>query len=251
MPRKIKTKLTVYPWFSTGKAADPGVTLLLRKGCDLLYQGLILEGISGTGKSAVLESLLAHSHIQNFPALSRLVLTEHHTQRVLEILEQQETLDSTHHISLLEDLLCFIERMQSRTSARGWNESGLQPYDLFFLMERFHLTHVFRFPDMNWNKVAHIDQRMRKIGAVLCLLTVDADILEERLFSRQNTCWLNYLKRYGETPDDVVNTFMQRQTLAVQLAEQSCLPLIQLNSSHMSIAELTDALVRFLLPAAG
>jgi hypothetical protein len=225
--------------------------LLLWKGCDLLYQGLILEGISGTGKSAVLESLLAHPHMQHLPALSRLVLTEHHTQRVLEILEQQEILDSTHHISLLEDLVSFIENMQSRTSARGWNESGLQPYDLFFLIERFHLTHVFRFPYMNWHQVAHIDQRMRKIGAVLGLLTVDADILEERLFSRQNACWFNYLKGYGETPDAVVNTFMQRQTLAIQLAEQSCLPLIQLNTSHMSIAELTDTLVRCLFPDAG
>jgi thymidylate kinase len=216
-----------------------------------LYQGLILEGISGTGKSAVLESLLAHPHMQQLPALSRLVLTEHHTQRVLEILEQQEVLDSTHHISLLEDLVSFIERMQSRTSSRGWNEPGLQSYDLFFLMERFHLTHVFRFPDMNWNQVAHIDQRMRKIGAVLCLLTVDADILEERLFSRENTCWLRYLKRYGETPDAVVNAFMQRQTLAIRLAEQSSLPSIQLNTSHLSIAELTEALVRCLFPVAG
>jgi hypothetical protein len=100
---------------------------------------------------------------------------------------------------------------------------------------------------MNWNQVADIDQRMRNIGAVLCLLTVDADILEERLFSRQNACWLNYLTRYGDTPDAVVNTFMQRQTLAVQLAEQSCLPLLKLNTSQMSIAELTNTLVRFLL----
>ena len=55
-------------------------------------QGLILEGISGTGKSSVLRALLRHDFFVQKPFFSSLVLSEHHTQRVLEAIEKERAI---------------------------------------------------------------------------------------------------------------------------------------------------------------
>lgn len=206
-----------------------------------MYQGLIIEGISGTGKTAVLESLMNHPYIKNIPAMSRMVLTEHHTQRTLELLEQRGLLEPSHHLSLMNDVITFIESLHQRTVSREWDHLDFQEQDFLFFLERFHLTHVFRFPHMSWDHVADIDHRLKQLGTILCLLTVSAETLEKRLFSRRNECWLNYLKRYGNTKTAVVDSFMNTQQIAVNLGELSNLPLIRLDTTDLSADDVADA----------
>ncbi|MEN1758993.1 hypothetical protein [Anoxynatronum sibiricum] len=215
-----------------------------------MYQGIILEGISGSGKTEVLQALLHHPLLNTLSAASRLILTEHHTQRVLELQEQRRRLQPEDHIALLEELTSFIEGCAARTLGRGWNENQLASHDLFFLLERFHLTHVFRFPHMKWDHVKEVDQRLKPLGTILCLLTVDAETLEKRLFSRQHTCWLQYLKQYGDTPAAIVDTFMKRQEEARRLSQSSCLPILEINTSSKTASTVAQQIITTLsLPA--
>ncbi|SMP44126.1 hypothetical protein [Anoxynatronum buryatiense] len=211
-----------------------------------MYQGIILEGISGSGKTEVLQALLQHPSLATLSAASRLILTEHHTQRVLELQEQQGTLQPEDHIALLEGLTAFIEGCATRTLDRGWHEHQLASHDLFFLLERFHLTHVFRFPHMQWEHVKEIDRRLKPLGTTLCLLTVDAETLEKRLFSRQDTCWLQYLKQYGDTPAAIVDSFMKRQAEARRLSQSSCLPVLEINTSEATASTVSQQIISTL-----
>lgn len=208
-----------------------------------MYNGIVLEGISGTGKTSVFDGLTKHYRWLGLPVKSRLTLSEHHTQRVLELQEKAGTLMPQHHIQLLDELTTFIESLQQRTRNRGWGTPSAEEHDLVYLLERFHLTHVFRFHYMHWDQVKHIDDRLCRLGATLCLLTVNAQTLEERLFSRQNQCWLNYLAQYGNGPAEIVDTLRKRQELAVELASRSSLPKIIIDTSHTSIDQVVDTLI--------
>ncbi len=214
-----------------------------------MYQGLILEGISGTGKTSVFEALATHRSMQLVPAKSRLLLSEHHTQRILELEEQKGLLTPQHHLELMNQLVTFVEILSNRTSHRGWYSDRVQEQDLFYLFERFHLTHVFRFAHMNWSQVANIDHRLSTLGAVICLLTVNAENLEKRLFSRKHECWLNYLKQYGNTPAEIVDTLMRRQQLALELAKRSSLPTLVIDTSDNSIDQVTELIAHECLPS--
>jgi hypothetical protein len=225
-----------------------GVLKFNRKEAFRLFQGLIIEGISGSGKTSVMEKMLVHPCMQQSAALSRIILTEHHTQRVLELKEQQGLLQTSDHIDLLDGITTFLEGMHQKIVSRDWSSPILDDAGLFFVLERFHLTHVFRFPYMQWHHVESIDRRLLHLGAQHCLLTVNAAVLEERIFTRASDCWLNYLKRYGNTPSEIIDTYMQRQQQAIELSHKSCLPLIQLDTSALIIEEIVDALFQQLFP---
>lgn len=203
-------------------------------------RGLIIEGISGSGKSSVLQALLQYSQGKENLPQSRLVLTEYHTQRVLERKEQEGSLGPGDHLALLEELVAFLEGLEQRRQGRGWTQGVLAEADFFFILERFHLTHVFRFPYMSWEMVQPLDQRLKGLNATLILLTVRAEVLEKRLFSRRHTCWLNYLQRYGSTPAAIVDAFLERQELARDLAARSSLPVITIDTSDRSPTETAE-----------
>ncbi|HHY36060.1 MAG TPA: hypothetical protein GX518_00025 [Firmicutes bacterium] len=212
-----------------------------------MARGLIIEGISGSGKTAVLNALLHLQQGQEDRPPSQLVLTEYHTQRVLERKEQEGTLKPGDHLALLEELVAFLEGLELRRRERGWPREIPAEADFSFLLERFHLTHVFRFPYMTWEMVRPLDRRLKKLNATLVLLTVQAEVLEKRLFSRRHPCWLKYLHRYGSTPAAIVGAFLERQKLAVELAARSLLPVIAVDTSDKTPAETAGIIQARLL----
>ncbi len=55
--------------------------------------GLIVEGISGTGKTALFRALLSSDRFIHKPFLSTVALSEYQTQRVLERRERETGLE--------------------------------------------------------------------------------------------------------------------------------------------------------------
>ena len=240
---KNKNNIATTPLDSSLPREEPGGLSACLKGRSSVYNGLIIEGISGTGKSELLHDLVDHPRFTSLPTHSRLILSEYHTQRVLELKENQHRLTIQDHLDLLDQHVTTVEKLQKNTLARGWNMPELDESDLFFIFERFHLTHVFRFPYMKWHHVASIDERLSHLGAKLCILTVEADILEERLFLRKNQCWLQYLSQYGNTPGEIVAFLMNRQRILLELIQKTCLPVLQMDTSHQSIESLSETVL--------
>ena len=76
--------------------------------------GLILEGIAGSGKSSVLRALTTHEVWTRKPHLSSIVLSEHQTQRALEAKERREGLQIEDHLDLLAEIVGMLEQFSRR-----------------------------------------------------------------------------------------------------------------------------------------
>ncbi len=207
--------------------------------------GLILEGISGSGKTSVLKRLLAHDAWITKPFTSSLVLSEHHTQRVLEAKERNEGLHVNDHLMLLANILDFVEQIHKHAGQMDWAERQKHNHKLPYLLERFHFTHVYHYPYMTWNKVDTIEHRLLNLNAKVCVLTIDKVAIEQRIFGDRNKQWASYLQRYGSTKKRIINHFTTQQQQLFRLCELTRLPILVIDTSTQTINEIVEKILTF------
>ena len=208
---------------------------------DCNLSGIILEGISGTGKSTVLRAMLNNKRWVNKSCLSAIVLSEHHTQRVLENKEKAGNLDKSDNIELLSRIVGQLEFLKNNADQMDWLTRGRSNQIIPFILERFHLTHVYHYPNVEWEDVAEIDARLQKLGARVCLLIIDDKDIENRIVGdRQKNEWQQYLARYGKAIPEIVGHFIEKQNYLVELARQSSLAVETINTSKLSPDEIAE-----------
>lgn len=201
--------------------------------------GLILEGVSGSGKSTVLEATLRSESYLDRGYLSSVVLSEHHTQRVLEAKERSEGLNVEDNVALLRQHLDVVHTMHSRLQRMQWGALGKLRHRACYAMERFHLTHVCHYEHMRWEYVKDIDEALSEIGCKLCLLRVDDGEIEERVVSlRRNQEWRAYLGSRGPTGDHLVDYYVTQQEQLLDLCEASSMPCTTINTSRKEVDEV-------------
>ncbi|MEW6711039.1 MAG: hypothetical protein AB1403_14525, partial [Candidatus Riflebacteria bacterium] len=98
--------------------------------------GLLLEGISGSGKTAVLSEVLGSERFLRRPFMSSLVLTEHQTQRVLERKEREEGLSIADNLNLLNQHLTYIEQGNEGLERMQWCNPSSKAMKMPFILER-------------------------------------------------------------------------------------------------------------------
>lgn len=202
--------------------------------------GLIIEGISGTGKTTILKSILKNERYNSRKVLSTIVYTEHQTQRILEKKEKEKSLTLDDSILLLTDITTHLKKLNNRLIERNWEGISSEESGISYILERFHFTHVCHYPHMNWRDVKPIDLDLSCLGGKLCILTVSEDILSKRLFDRNNTCWINYLKKFGNTKEEIISYFINQQNQYIKLCKISNLPYIIIDTSNKSKESIVD-----------
>ena len=100
---------------------------------DWNVSGLILEGICGTGKSALLHAILQSERFVRKPYLSAVVLSEHQTQRVLERKEREEGLTVADNLALLDRHVSYIESIYEQLEQMPWRRNGRTQMDTLVL----------------------------------------------------------------------------------------------------------------------
>jgi ABC-type glutathione transport system ATPase component len=112
--------------------------------------GLILEGVSGSGKTTILQALLRSGRYLERGHLSSLVLTEHHTQRVLEPKQRREGLSVKDNVGLLRRHVETIGALEAHLRRTDWTARARTRHRVSYVLERFHLTHVCHYPHVAW-----------------------------------------------------------------------------------------------------
>jgi hypothetical protein len=147
----------------------------------MLFRGVILEGVAAAGKSSLLRALLAHPAFVARPGGSCVVLTEHHTQRVLEARGPRAGLRVEDHVALLRQHADYLMGLHQRLGAmERWARERLPNPRLVAVLERFHLSHLLNYQHLAWADVVGIDEQLAAIGFHLCLVTASAPELERR-----------------------------------------------------------------------
>jgi hypothetical protein len=198
--------------------------------------GLIIEGICCTGKTTLVHALTRSAPFvqKNYP--SSVVLSEHHTQRVLERKESREGLTPNDHLELLEFYVQFFEKVQERSNQTDWNARNRTNHRLPFLLERFHLTHVYHY-GLAWNHVQCIDERLTKINCKLCLLEINETDMERRIILERDEGWRKYVHQFGRSNLEIVDYYKRQQDLLLSLLQRTKLEWMRINTSETTVEE--------------
>ncbi|KAA5597306.1 hypothetical protein [Blastochloris sulfoviridis] len=168
--------------------------------------GFIIEGVTGVGKSIVfkrMQALIGERH----PANTKLLLSEHYTERVLEHAKEAGTLTEEQVAKHLVDLMAVPAMLKSmlegsKFRGRAGNASPI------VLMERFLLSHVANMRMLGlgqWQRnhdfVARLYAQADDCQIVRIVLRCRDEELPARVLStrrHRNTHWSSHLDSLGD-----------------------------------------------------
>ncbi|WP_408954922.1 hypothetical protein [Natroniella sp. ANB-PHB2] len=207
-------------------------------------KGIVIEGVPATGKTTIIEHLLRNEQVLERDFMPLLVYGEDLTQRVLEAKHNQGQITKEDNLNLLNDILTPLERYQKYYHQRGW-QGAEQEHCYAFLLERFHLTHATYFDHLNWGELIQIDDRLADLKTKLVLLTMNKEVMVERIVVSRGSRWRSYISRFGSTVEEIVEHYYQRQQRKLKLAQQSNLVSLVLNTSAKNWEELAQQVLKF------
>ncbi len=212
---------------------------------DFTISGMILEGISGSGKSTALQNILLHPTYCKKPYLTSLIFSEHHTQRILEKKDHLGTLCPQDHLDLLQNLISPLKTLHQGLTLRKWDNMAHDDHKITYIFERFHLTHVTHYTSITWDLMKETDTTLAELGAKLCICVVDENTLNARLFSRTTPCWRRYLSTFGDTDTKILDHFLLQQAQLITLSKSSSLSTLILDTSNKNPTEVAEEILSF------
>ncbi|MGD9200453.1 MAG: hypothetical protein PVI26_02725 [Chitinispirillia bacterium] len=114
-----------------------------------------------------------------------------------------------------------------------------------YILERFHLTHVYHYTHMDWSDIEEIDRRLTNLNCKLILLTIDDSELEDRIISSRDSAWRDYLSRYGETDDEILEYYAEQQKLLRSLCDRSEMDTLVVNTTEAGIEDTLHQAITF------
>ncbi len=210
-----------------------------------MLKGLVLEGVCASGKSKVVSQILGSDRLGSLPQKSLICLTEHHTQRVIEQLEDTGTITTEDNVELLRGICEWIEQRTRFEELRTWDVRGKTQHRIAFLFERFHLTHCVHYPHVQWADMVPIDEVLSRLGTRLVLLTASADTLWDRLERRSDHGWKKYMRRIGQDRAEVIEHYVSQQEEMKMLVSRSCLSSLVLSNDEESPDSVANKVIDF------
>ena len=187
-------------------------------------RGIIIEGILASGKSSVLRHV--HKRLQDeMPHSTKLFISEHYTQRMLEHALENNTLNSQmvkRHIDQIIDQLQMYQLMLDE-SKFTMKPSGAQA---FVTIERFLLTFLATqsgraLQDYSLKDVRVQLDKVRQLNITQYIFVLSKDRLRKhikRTLTHRNDQWAAYIEAKGGL-DRMVEESMEWQTNLLSLSE--------------------------------
>jgi thymidylate kinase len=223
-------------------------------------RGLIIEGVSASGKSTILRMLQEQLAIQR-PSCTKLMLSEHYTERLLEVAKNDGTLSyetALHHVADLVATLKHIANWKAlgKFSAVGGNA------EILVLIERFLGAHIANLrvssnnelPDDVRKAATGLYAELHNMGFSIAILTVPPEMMPTLIADtrhRRNAEWSRYLNSIGDAAaieshyshwqDELINFYAGlRSDIGIDCRE--------LCTTTRSYNEICNELLSFLAP---
>jgi len=206
--------------------------------------GLIIEGSPCTGKTTLVQALTRSAPFVQKSYPSSVVISEHHTQRVLERKQSLEVLTPEDHLEVLEFYVQFFEKVHERASQMDWSTRNRTNHRFPFLLERFHFTHVVHY-GLTWEHVRSIDERLARINCRVCLLEMDETDMEQRIILDRDDGWRKYVHNFGNSNIEIVEHYKKQQAVLLDLLQRTKLDWLKINTSQTSVDEAVLQLISF------
>jgi thymidylate kinase len=131
-------------------------------------RGIMLEGVSGVGKTSTLLALKQLQASNENNERSVIVLGEHYCQILREDNGRFELMNRNEHIKLLKSRLSLIEDLKQYACSVG--NASRRSRGLFVILERFYLNHIVHFDDGDSAEMLEISERINRLGIKEVLL---------------------------------------------------------------------------------
>lgn len=164
-------------------------------------KGIIIDGVAASGKTSIIKQL-QKKIIKEKPNISKLFISEHYTQRMLEHLAESGKLNGTHVKNHVSDIIRALNVFQDMLKKSKFidNPNGAE---MIVVLERFVLTHISSAPLENHYKHEEISKHFRllsSLGFSQIVLAIPEDKILERIISTtkyRNDKWKEYLLSKG------------------------------------------------------
>lgn len=176
--------------------------------------GWIVEGVVASGKTTLIQELqqtLANRH----PARTKVYISEHYTERILENEKAKGSLTAQATIELASNIVEELERIAAwKSESKFCHNQGNAVIDS--TLERFLGSHYANLKALNlWHsnsqdesKIIDIYNRLEILGFSIVILKLPDSLISQAVASTKlyrNTAWSQYLKTIGN--DEEVESY--------------------------------------------
>ncbi len=166
-----------------------------------------MDGVASSGKTSILKHLHRKILEQN-PSSTKLFISEHYTERILEHLKESGELTGVHikeHVEKIIGIIADFQGMLDKSKFRN-NPKGA---NLFVTLERFILTHITSLDienDYTIKEARNHFETIGKMGIKQVLLVIPEARFKEKLMStieHRNEAWKEHLYSKGSEKEIV------------------------------------------------
>lgn len=202
---------------------------------------LIIEGITGAGKSTMYKKLVDELGVSFGNNL--LALDEYLTWRIFEKQQNIEKFSK----ETFDSIINFVSWVTTEyCNAELQNTSKGQDEELCCLIEGFHWNAYVRGV-LSKEDFYEIENRLHKMGFEIIFLTLSDDKIRERSVNEtrkyRTIGWSKYLETLGNSDDEISLKFKERQDKFYQVYEQSPLDKIQIRTDEKKWNEYVAQIV--------
>lgn len=130
---------------------------------------LVVDGVTGAGKSSVLRALRSVLDVSPHGALTEFIYEDDTLGDIMDQVRDPEWRKAP-SFGALEAIITRVEKELAAVPSRR------------FVLERFHLTAYALYPD--WRRLKRYDRRLAELGARQILLTYPSELAETRAIER-------------------------------------------------------------------
>lgn len=182
-------------------------------------RGLVLEGVTASGKTTLFAAL-QRALLDARPAATKIVLSEHYTDRLLEEPRKHGRLAVSDAIGHVEDVMSTVATL-ARLEAGGKFAGRGGDAGVYVLVERFlgshmaYLAGLGRAPDAGERaRIVGLYERLGAAGLRVVVLRLSPDVLPDavlRTRSHRSSAWRAWLRSHGDDDAAVVGWFQAWQ----------------------------------------